>query len=93
MRSVHNFFCGASAAASAAAKLAKSHAKNAGARAISFNSKNQNVRKTRISSSLLRSVEIFAQVLATQKVFRVVLFRTTRRASRAAAGRGVYTQN
>jgi len=93
MPSVHNFFCGASALASAAATLAESCVENADTRAIARESKNENVEKTRVSSALLRDVEILAQFPAAEKVFRIGSLRTTCRAWRAAAGRGMYTQN
>jgi hypothetical protein len=90
---VHNFFCGANALVSAVAVRAESRVENADSRAVARESQNKNVDKTRISSALLHKIETVAQILAAEKVFRAGSPRTTRRAARAVAGRGVYTQN
>jgi hypothetical protein len=53
----------------------------------------EDATQTRISSALLRCVEIFFARARGGKISRRVILRKARRVRAAAAGRGAYTQN
>jgi hypothetical protein len=51
------------------------------------------VPESRILSAFLHQLKIFARKGAQQKVFSMLALRSSRRARRALAGGGTYTQN
>ncbi len=90
---VHNFFCRRDGRRVGRYRAGETARGSRRAAAGGVKSKNSNALKTHISSAFSQHAEIFAENRASKKFFRAAARRPSRRAPRATAGGGAYTQN